>query len=346
MSFERNINMEPSFKDNVGGNLDDNDSFEQKAELVNINEKVYSFQHFLPGQPKGDVPRFVYEQWDKPREQYNDNLVKALNLRNVDSLTDDKNEIAAMTSYSAYTPDNEGGRKIMGDGNISMVLVREDLRTRGGIGSFLTKRAVDTILEVVEKSKGFKPPVVITAEADSAEGSALMKRIQQEYGDRVVFKVQERYLSGSELPKEIIPENFDNAGLDKLEAYINGLSSESNLGMNVIKELKENFFTAYFEDKYELLNPEQVKALRIYVQGFVLKQIVESLEESIEWSEKFKSKDTENIPRVKEIITKCNKHYSESTIAVQPFLDEKLQEVIDDIEYAIPEHIMPFLRGY
>ncbi len=161
-------------------------SKKEKTEMVKINDKDY----LLTNKPSGNLPSqeiksFVIDQWEKPRNEYNPHLNEGLKHKEVDFIKGDDEKIIALCSYAI----DRG----IDNGKIDLTLVREDYRNKGGVGLFLTKRAIEKIIEFAEKKKGFIPPLKISADAETEEGFNLMKKIQQEYGDRVIFNIQEIY---------------------------------------------------------------------------------------------------------------------------------------------------------
>jgi len=158
-----------------------------EREIVRINQINYSFVHKPKDVPIGqDVYAFVINEWVKPLGKSAINLHKALAVRDLDLLRDEKGAIVALCSYSVYET------RLIDDGNLEFILVKKG-STRSGIGSFLSRRAVDRIITSVEKRADFVPPVKISVLAETEEGAILAQKMENEYKGRVKFDIAEAY---------------------------------------------------------------------------------------------------------------------------------------------------------
>jgi hypothetical protein len=174
-SFERQENKEQP------------DNCEQsQADKISIGEsvKIGGENYVLEYKPSGLPPSsencdFIHKQWEIPRHEAPSDLNKELKERELETVKDAKGEIIAICSYVIY---KEGSpRDYYGDGHVALSLVKEEYRTKKGIGYFVTKKAVDRIIEYAKKRVDFVPPVVVKAEAFTEGGLMLMGKIEGEY---------------------------------------------------------------------------------------------------------------------------------------------------------------------
>lgn len=151
-----------------------------KREPVEINGENY----FLEYKP-ADLPAsledcdFIHKQWETTRNEVQSDLNEELKKRELETIKDAKGETIGICSYIIYKEGTPRG--YYGDGHLTLSLVKEEYRRGKGIGYFVTKKAVDRIIEYAKKRTDFVPPVVVKAEAFTEGGLMLMGKIEGEY---------------------------------------------------------------------------------------------------------------------------------------------------------------------
>jgi ribosomal protein S18 acetylase RimI-like enzyme len=158
---------------------------------VYINGKEYALVHKpTDAFPDQDEIQFIRDEYRDVGSGVSQNVDKALQVRHSDVLRNTEGKIIALCSYSTHRSDN---RDILGDGDLSMVVVKKEYRTRSGIGEYLVRRAIENIINAAALRPNFTSPVVIVAQAETEEGANLLRKLEQEYGDKVRFEIEEVY---------------------------------------------------------------------------------------------------------------------------------------------------------
>lgn len=325
---------------------------EEKTEMVTINGKMYSLTNKpSDNYPSPELEDFTRDQWEKPRQEFNPKLYKAFKIEEIDIIRGDDEKIIALCAYKL----DRG----ISDGVIDITLVREDYRNRSGIGAFLTKRATDKIIEFQEKKDHFIPPVMICVDTETQEGYNLIKKIQEEYKDRVLFQIEESYKKEENENEGIF--SAENSWLDRKNNTILIYLSKNYFDLVGIREIaeekgfdeKDEFHITVsgfknglvIKDVLEKLSPEESKAKLDKIQDFIshINWNFKLLEGVYHISKEYKMKYPEN--DYKEIIEKRESYIQRIDILDLNFFYEKLNNLLGTNLQPPPAHVTLFTNG-
>src|SRR3989338_268290 len=157
-----------------------------KGELVKIEGESFFLEHKDGGlSSNSEILDFVRKEWPYGGAALK-NMNDGLTRDELEIIRDNKGQIIGICSYLVH---KENTKDMTGDGHLSMTLIKKEYRTGKSLGSFITKKAVERIIDSAKQRTGFKPPVVVTGEALTEGGWALMQKISADYGTDVRFDI-------------------------------------------------------------------------------------------------------------------------------------------------------------